>query len=117
MLALFVATVLGILVGMPPFAASAKFKSARDSGNAQVIENSAYIWPLAYTRMVQVASILDENELQQQALQVAVDGTRNFPDNYVVWATLNSMKSASVEQRADALDQMKRLDPLNPNLK
>ena len=116
-LALFVATVLGILVGMPPFAASAKFKSALDSGNAQVIENSAYIWPLAYTRMVQVASILDENELQQQALQVAVDGTRNFPDNYVVWATLNSMKSASVEQRADALDQMKRLDPLNPNLK
>jgi hypothetical protein len=116
-LALFVATVLGILVGMPPYAASAKFKSALDSGNAQVIENSAYIWPRAYTRMVQVASILDENELQQQALQVAVDGTRYFPDNYVVWATLNSMTSATAEQKAQALVQMKRLDPLNPNLK
>jgi hypothetical protein len=46
-----------------------------------------------------------------------VDATKNFPDSYPVWATLNDMKSASPEQKAAALVQMKRLDPLNPNLK
>jgi len=34
-----------------------------------------------------------------------------------VWATLDSMKSATAEQKAEAKKEMKRLDPLNPNLK
>jgi hypothetical protein len=55
--------------------------------------------------------------LEAQALQVALDATEKFPDNYFVWANLNLMKSATTEQKAEALVQMKRLDPLNPNLK
>jgi hypothetical protein len=50
-------------------------------------------------------------------LQVAQDAVERFPDNFAVWSALNSMNKASVEQKAEALAQMKRLDPLNPNLK
>jgi phosphoribosylpyrophosphate synthetase len=50
-------------------------------------------------------------------LQVAADAVVKFPDNYGVWATLATMTSATAEQKAEALAQMKRLDPLNPNLK
>jgi len=115
--ALFIAFVLGVLVGMPPYVASAKFKSALETSNPTVIQQAAYIWPLDYSRMIQVAGTLNDNKLEAQGLAVAVDATKSFPDNYAVWASLDSMKSATPEQKAAAQKEMKRLDPLNPNLK
>jgi hypothetical protein len=114
--ALFVAFVLGVLVGMPPYVASAKYKSALETSNPTVIQEAAYIWPIDPSRMVQVAMTLNENKLEAQGLEVALDGIEKFPDNFSVWATLDAMKSATAEQKAEALRQMKRLDPLNPNL-
>jgi len=115
--ALFVAFVLGVLVGMPPYVASARYKSALETSNPTVIQDAAYIWPIDSSRMIQVAMTLNENKLEAQGLEVAVDATKSFPDNYSVWATLDSMKSATAEQKAQAKKEMKRLDPLNPNLK
>ena len=115
--ALFVAFVLGVLVGMPPYVASAKYKSALETSNPTIIQQAAYIWPVDYSRMIQVAMTLNENKLEAQGLEVALDAIEKFPDNYSVWATLNEMKSATAEQKAQAQKEMKRLDPLNPNLK
>ena len=115
--ALFVAFVLGVLVGMPPYVASAKYKSALETSNPTVIQEAAYIWPIDSSRMIQVAMTLNENKLEAQGLEVAVDATKKFPNNYLVWATLDAMKSATAEQKAQAQKEMKRLDPLNPNLK
>jgi O-antigen ligase len=115
--AIFVGLIIGVLVGMPPYLASAKYKSAIETGNPQVIQNAAYIWPTDPSRMFQVAMTLNDNKLEDQGLQVAQDAVERFPDNFAVWSALNSMNKASVEQKAEALAQMKRLDPLNPNLK
>jgi O-antigen ligase len=116
-LAMFVGLIVGVLVGMPPYLASAKYKGALETSNPNVIQEAAYFWPVDPSRMIQVAITLNENKLEAQGLQVASDAVERFPDNYQVWATLNSMTSATAEQKAQALVQMKRLDPLNPNLK
>jgi O-antigen ligase len=116
-LAIFVGLIIGVLVGMPPYLASAKYKGALETSNPTVIQEAAYIWPLDPSRMIQVAGTLNENKLEAQGLEVALDAAESFPDNYAVWAILYSMKSASEEQKAQALAQMKRLDPLNPTLK
>jgi hypothetical protein len=116
-LAMFVGLIVGVLVGMPPYLASAKYKGALETSNPNVIQEAAYIWPVDPSRMIQVAITLNENKLEAQGLLVASDAVERFPDNYQVWATLNSMTSATTEQKAQALVQMKRLDPLNPNLK
>jgi O-antigen ligase len=116
-LAMFVGLIIGVLVGMPPYLASAKYKGALETSNPTVIQEAAYIWPLDPSRMIQVAGTLNENKLEAQGLEVALDAAESFPDNYAVWAILYSMKSASEEQKAEALSQMKRLDPLNPTLK
>ena len=115
--ALFIAFVLGVLVGMPPYVASARYKSALETSNPAVVQQAAYIWPIDSSRMIQVATTLNDNKLEAQGLQVALDATEKFPDNYFVWASLNLMKSATAEQKAQAQKEMKRLDPLNPNLK
>lgn len=116
-MSMFVGLIIGVLVGMPPYLASAKYKGALETSNPTVIQEAAYIWPLDPTRMIQVAGTLNENKLEAQGLEVALDATESFPDYYGVWASLYSMKSATAEQKADALVQMKRLDPLNPTLK
>jgi O-antigen ligase len=115
--AIFVGLIVGVLVGMPPYLASAKYKSALETSNPQIIQEAAYIWPTDSSRMIQVAMTLNENKLEDQGLQVALDAVERFPNNYGVWGTLSLMKKATEAQKAEALAQMKRLDPLNPNLK
>jgi O-antigen ligase len=116
-LAIFVGLIVGVLVGMPPYLASAKYKGALETSNPTVIQEAAYIWPIDSSRMIQVAVTLNDNKLEAQGLQVALDATKKFPDNYSVWAVLDFMKTATAEQKAQAQKEMKRLDPLNPNLK
>jgi len=115
--ALFIAFVLGVSVGMPPYVASAKYKSALETSDPKVIQDAAYIWPQDYSRMVQVALTFNESKLETQGLEVALHATKKFPDNYLAWSTLDAMKKATAEQKAQAQKEMKRLDPLNPNLK
>jgi hypothetical protein len=115
--AMFMGLIVGVLVGMPPYLASAKYKSALETSNPTVIQEAAYIWPTDPSRMIQVSMTLNENKLEANGLQVALDAVSKFPNNYGVWGALSTMKNASAEQKAEALAQMKRLDPLNPNLK
>jgi hypothetical protein len=114
---MFLGLVIGLLIGMPPYLASAKYKGALETGNPTVIQQAAYIWPVDPNRMIQVANALNENKFEEQALKVAIDGVEKFPNNYGMWATLNLMAKATDVQKEQALTQMKRLDPLNPNLK
>jgi len=116
-LALFGALVLGVLVSMPVYVASTKYQSALESKNPEKIQAAAYLWPLDYSRMVQIAITLDRNNFATQGINIALAATKAFPDNYYVWETLNTMPSASEGQRAQALARMKILDPLNPDLK
>jgi hypothetical protein len=108
---------VGVLAGLPPFLASVQYRSALESGNPEIIRNGAYIWPRNPSYMVQVAVTLNDNRYESEGLKVALDATSKFPDNYGVWVALNLMNGATEEQKNYALAQMKRLDPLNPNLK
>jgi O-antigen ligase len=116
-IAMFGGLIIGVLVGMPPYLASTKYKGALETSNPTVIQEAAYIWPVDSSRMIQVAMTLNDNKLEDQGLQVALDAVERFPDNYSVWSTLSVMKKVSDQQKYRALTQMKRLDPLNPTLK
>jgi O-antigen ligase len=117
-ISIFIAFLLGLLVGIPPYVASVKFKSALESSNPQVVQEAAYLWPPDPSRMARVALSLNEYpELEANGLKVAVDAVAQFPDYYYAWATLGVMNLANAEQKAQALAQMKRLDPNNRDLK
>lgn len=108
---------LGVLAGLPPLLASVQYRSALESGDPEMIRHGAYVWPSNPSYMVQVAVTLNDNKYESEGLKVALDATLKFPDNYGVWVALNLMKAAAEDQKNYALSQMKRLDPLNPNLK
>jgi O-antigen ligase len=116
-LAMFIGMTIGLITGMAPYLASAKFKGALESNNPVVIQEAAYIWPVDSWRMMQVGIVLDKNKFGDAGLEVILDAAERFPEKFGVWLTLSSMTKASDMQKAQALAQMKRLDPLNPNLK
>ena len=116
-LSMFAGLVIGVLIGMPPYLASAKYKGALETSNPVAIQEAAYIWPIDASKMIQVSRTLNDNKLEKEGLRVAEDAVKRFPEKYEVWATMYSMTSATEAQKTDALAQMKRLDPLNPTLK
>ena len=109
--------VVGLLVGLPPFIASAQFKSAFTSGDAGKVERSAYLWPNDPTRYGQVGLVLQANKLDAQAQRVVDAALLKFPNEFGLWSLASKLSTATPEQIAKAKEQMKRLDPFNPDVK
>lgn len=109
--------VIGALLGLPPLVASSQHLSALKSQDAKRIEQAAYIWPLDPNRMGQIAISLANSNLQKEALEILIDGSSKFPDEYQMWRLISEIPNATPEQVNEARRQMKRLDPFNPNLK
>ena len=114
---IFVGLILALVMAVPPLAASINYKSARESGKVQLLINSAYKEPLEARRMGEVAGILGDNKLVKESVAVITDAADKFPDYYGIWALMAQLPGVPAEQVAQAKAQMKRLDPLNPNLK
>lgn len=116
-LAVFMGVILGAICGLPPYLSSAKYRDAMETGNITTITQAAYIWPLDVSRLGQVAATLRDNNFNNEALTLILKATQRFPDSYEAWKILASLPSASPEQVSQAKDEMKRLDPQNPELK
>lgn len=114
---MFVGLLVGIALGAPTLNTASKYKSGLETGDANVVQNIASIWPQDASRSAQIALILNENKLPSQALAVAQEAKNKFPDSYDVWKVLASLPGAPAEEVAEAKAQMKRLDPHNPELK
>ncbi len=116
-----IGALLGLLVGIalvaPNLNAASKYKSGLESGDANIVQNIANIWPQDASRSAQVALILMDNNLLEQALVVVQDAKLRFPDSYDIWNALASLSNAPAADIAEAKAQMKRLDPNNPELK
>ena len=114
---MFVGLLAGIALGAPTLNTASKYKSGLETGDANIVQNIASIWPQDAARSAQIALILNENKLPAQALAVVQDAKSRFPDSYDVWKVLASLPVAPAEDVAEAKAQMKRLDPNNPDLK
>jgi len=116
-LSLFAGLLVAGFVALPPYLTASKYFQTLKTGNAEVIQASAYLKPYDSLRYLQVAKILNENKFEAQAITVIKDAAAKFPDSFEVWSLWASIPSASPEQIAKAKSEMKRLDPFNPELK
>ena len=114
---IFVGMLAGLALGVPTLNTASKYKTGLETGDANIVQNIASIWPQDASRSAQIALILNENKLPEQALAVVQDAKGKFPDSYDVWKVLASLSNAPAEDIAAAKAQMKRLDPNNPELK
>lgn len=113
----FVGGVIGLAVSLPPYLAADKYYKALQSGNAIVLQESAYLKPYDKTRFLYTAQILADNKLEKEAIQVLSDASKIYPDSFELWQRWSQIPAATPEQVTRAKAEMKRLDPFNPDLK
>ena len=113
----FLGLMLGLAAGLPPLLASAKYKSAIESGDPKKYASAAELFPRDFIRVAQVSQNLENNGFGSEALKIVESAAISFPDSYEVWNVFFQLSKATPEQKANAKAQMIRLDPHNPSLK
>jgi O-antigen ligase len=108
--------IIGFVVAIPLFTSDLQFRSTVKSGDVTQIQQSVEKWPQSVIRMTLAAKILREGGFADQALEISTKATNLFPNNFEAWQELYANPKASEKLKLEALQTMKKLDPLNPNL-
>ncbi len=114
-----IGAVIGLLIAVPPLSADTKWRSAIESKDANKVLatlESNYMNPTDSARLVQAVSLFANSNLMDQARQIALKGVKFNPDYFDAWAQLYTLSNSTEEEKALALKNMKRLDPLNPDV-
>ena len=109
----------GLLLALPPFVSDAKWRSAQLSRSVQNIEATmmtTYFNPQTSTRFISNVQALEQSNLPDLAHKYAVQGVAWNPESFDLWKILYFIKNSTPEERNQALKNMKRLDPLNPDV-
>jgi hypothetical protein len=109
---MFAGTMLGIL----PLNASAKQKSAIQSGMTDTVIAAAYVAPLDPGRMTSIAAVLGNYGYPDEALKIAKKVSTIFPTNFDSWRIISELENSSKAEKENAIKIMKLLDPLNETI-
>jgi O-antigen ligase len=114
-----IGAVVGLLLAVPPLSADTKWRSAIESKDGSKVLStleSGYMNPTDSARLVQAVSLFANSNLPDQAHQIALKGVEFNPDYFDAWFQLYSLPNSTEDEKALALKNMKRLDPLNPDV-
>lgn len=112
----FVGFLIGFLISVPPFYASAKFKASLELQNANLIFESAKLFPRNPITLTSAATIFAENKLSKQTVELLNLSKKNFPSDFQTWNLISSSIYFDQNERERALMIMKTLDPHNENI-
>jgi len=110
---------IGLLIALPPFTADAKLRSAQLSRLLPPLEASmeaSYFNPANTTTYLTNIQTLEASGLFDLSHKYALIAVKWNPENFELWKALYSVKNSTSSERATALANMKRLDPLNPDV-
>jgi O-antigen ligase len=114
-----VGAVIGLLIAVPPYSADAQWRSALASQDLLKIENAlipGYLNPDNSYKYANAVQVLESSKLYDLALKYAQIGVEFNPDNFDAWKVMYLISKSSAEEKERALENMKRLDPNNPNV-
>ena len=114
-----VGAVIGLLIAVPPYSGDAKWRSAIGSQSVEQVEAAlvpSYLNPMSSYKYASAVQLLESNKLNDLALKYAKIGVEFNPDHFDSWKLLYFITASSPEDKALALENMKRLDPKNPDV-
>jgi hypothetical protein len=114
-----IGAVIGLLIAVPPMAADTKWRTALDSKDvARVMAalDPGYLNPSDSQRLAQAVQLLASSSLPEQAHEIAIKGITYNPEYFDAWRVLYSLSNSTEAEKARALENMKRLDPFNPDV-
>jgi hypothetical protein len=114
-----VGAVVGLLIAVPPYSGDAKWRSAIASQNVEQVERAlvpSYLNPMNSFKYASAVQLLEGSKLNDLALKYAKIAVEFNPNHFDSWKLLYFVTNSSPEDKALALENMKRLDPNNPNV-
>ena len=112
-------SLVGLLIALPPLAADSKWRSAQKVGTVQAVEESmkpGLFNPQNTMKYLMNIQTLEQSNLTDLAHKYALEATSWNPESYDLWRILYFIKNSTLGERTLALKNMKRLDPLNPDV-
>lgn len=110
--------VVGFVLAAPPISADMAWVKSTKTGNFLEVQKAltpSYLHPSDSNRLVQFIGILEQNNLSDQAREYALKAVKFNPDNVDSWYALYSVRNSSQAEKDLALQNMRKLDPNNPN--
>lgn len=110
---------VGALVSVPPLSSDMKWVSARKTSDAAQLEQALqarYLNPNNSQKYFMTIELFEQSGLFDTSHKFALEAVRFNPDSYDGWKLLSLLRKTNELEKVKALENMKRLDPLNPNL-
>lgn len=114
-----IGAVVGLLIAVPPYSADAKWRGALASQNALKVEEAlvpGYLNPQNSYKYANAVQLLESSKLYDLAYKYAQIGVEFNSGSFDAWKALYLITKSTPEDKARALENMKRLDPNNPNV-
>ena len=111
--------VLGLLIAVPPIASDMSWASATKTGNYNEVAKAllpSYLHPQNTYKYVGAVALLEQSKLFDQAHALSLEAIKFNSENFDSWNALYQILKSTPEEKALALQNMKRLDPLNPDV-
>lgn len=112
-----IGALFGILIVIPPISSDHAWRTGLQVSDANVLDRALEKWPRESNRLVIGSSIFANNNLNDFAIKFARLAVQHDPNNFDSWRILSKTTGATAEEVQKAKQEMKRLDPLNPELK
>ncbi len=110
---------VGAFIAWPALNADMKWSSAQISRDLVKFEESlqpSYINPQNSYKYGNSVGVLEQSGLTEKARQYALAAIAFNPDSFEAWKTLYLISGSTNAEKENALRNMKRLDPLNPDV-
>jgi len=111
--------VLGAIIVSPPLASDTKWRSAQVARSVPLLEASlapSFMNPQHTTRYLVSIQAFEESNLPALAHKYAQEAVKFDSENFELWKVFYLIQASTPEEKALALENMKRLDPLNPDV-
>lgn len=108
-----------LILSIPPFTSDMKWRSAQVGRTLTTLEdsmNADYFNPQNVTKYQINIQILEQSNFSELAGKYAREAVRWNPESFELWKTLYLISESTPQEKAQALENMKRLDPLNPDV-
>jgi hypothetical protein len=110
---------VGLLLALPPLTADAKWRDSQVEQSVEALEGSmasSYFNPPNSMKYLANIQILEQSNLPDLAHRYALQAVSWNPESFDLWKALYLIRNSSNQEKEFALYNMKRLDPLNPDV-
>lgn len=111
--------IIGLLLALPPFTADSNWRSAQVSRTVQSLESTmkySYFNPQNTNKYIINIQTLQQSNLDELAHKYALQAVEWNPESFELWKVLYYVKNSTESEKQAAIKNMKRLDPLNPDV-